>query len=45
MDNVILTPHAAWYSEEASLALLTKGAEEVVRGLNGEKLPTPLRWH
>ena len=38
MDNVILTPHAAWYSEEASLALLTKGAEEVVRGLNGEKL-------
>ena len=41
MDNVILTPHAAWYSEEASLALLTKGAEEVVRGLNGEKLLHP----
>lgn len=41
MDNVILTPRAAWYSEEASLALLTKGAEEVVRGLNGEKLLHP----
>lgn len=41
LDNVIITPHAAWYSEEAELALLTGAAEEVVRGLNGEKLKHP----
>lgn len=41
MDNVILTPHAAWYSEEAYLTLLTSTAEEVVRGLKGEPLKYP----
>lgn len=40
-DNVIITPHAAWYSEEAELALLTGAAEEVVRGLRGERLKHP----
>lgn len=40
-DNVIITPHAAWYSEEAEFTLLTSAAEEVVRGLNGEKLKHP----
>lgn len=41
MDNVIITPHAAWYSEEAEYTLLTSAAEEVVRGLNGEQLKHP----
>lgn len=41
LDNVIVTPHAAWYSEEASLTLLTSAAEEVVRGLRGEALKNP----
>lgn len=38
MDNVIITPHAAWYSEEAEFTLLTSAAEEVVRGLLGKPL-------
>ena len=41
MNNVIITPHAAWYSEEAEFTLLTSAAEEVVRGLNGEPLKHP----
>lgn len=41
LDNVILTPHAAWYSEEAEHTLLTSAAEEVVRGLKGEQLRKP----
>ena len=36
-DNVILTPHAAWYSEEAQNDLQRKAAEEVVRVLRNEK--------
>lgn len=35
MDNVILTPHAAWYSEESLVETRTKAAQgvaEVVRG-------------
>ena len=35
-DNVIITPHAAWYSEEAFNTLLTSAAQEVVRALHGE---------
>lgn len=35
-DNVILTPHTAFYSEEALLELQTKAAEEVARVLSGE---------
>lgn len=41
-DNVIITPHAAWYSEEAELTLLTSAAKEVVRGLRGEPLRHPV---
>lgn len=36
-DNIILTPHDAWYSEEAQEDLQRKAAEEVVRVLRGEK--------
>ena len=35
-DNVIITPHAAWYSEEAFNTLLTSAAQEVVRALHGK---------
>lgn len=36
LNNVIITPHAAWYSEEALRDLQTKAAEEIVRVLKGE---------
>lgn len=35
-DNVIITPHAAFYSEEALVELQTKAAEDVARVLSGE---------
>lgn len=38
MENVILTPHAAFYSEESLVELQTKAAEEVARCLRGEPL-------
>ncbi len=37
-DNVIFSPHMAWYSEEASVDLKRKLAEELVRYLDGEPL-------
>lgn len=37
LGNVILTPHAAWYSEEAQNDLQRKAAEEVTRVLRNEK--------
>ena len=36
--NCIITPHAAWYSEEASMELKQKVAEEAVRFVRGEAL-------
>ena len=38
-DNVILTPHMAFYSDDALVELQTKAAQDVVRVLSGE---TPL---
>lgn len=35
MDNVIVTPHNAWYSEDAVVTLQCSVAEEVVRVLKG----------
>lgn len=35
-DNVILTPHISFYSEESLVELQTKAAEEVVRVLTGQ---------
>lgn len=40
LEQVIATPHMAWYSEQASSDLKGKLAEECVRFLNGQ----PLRW-
>lgn len=37
MDNVIATPHCAWYSETAITALQRKVAEEVVNVLKGNE--------
>lgn len=37
MDNVILTPHSAWYTEEAIETLQKMVGEEVVRVLSGNK--------
>lgn len=36
-ENVIITPHTAWYSVESQAILQMTPAEEVVRVLNGEK--------
>jgi D-3-phosphoglycerate dehydrogenase len=41
-DNVILTPHTAFYSEESLLELQTKAAQEVVRVLSGEAPRNPV---
>ena len=35
-DNVIITPHMSFYSEESLVDLQTKAAEEVVRVLSGQ---------
>jgi len=35
LDNVLLTPHLGWYSEDALTDLQAKAAEEIVRVLQG----------
>ncbi|MGM0874577.1 MAG: C-terminal binding protein [Bacillota bacterium] len=42
MDNVIITPHSAWYSEEAMIELRQKAARNIVHVLSGEKTPYAL---
>jgi D-3-phosphoglycerate dehydrogenase len=37
MEQVIVTPHAAWYSEEGRSDLKRRAAEEAVRVLHGER--------
>jgi D-3-phosphoglycerate dehydrogenase len=34
-ERVLITPHVAWYSEDAMIDMRAKGSEEVVRVLNG----------
>lgn len=41
-DQVILTPHSAWYSEEASYDLKRKAAEEVLTYLQNKKVRYPV---
>ena len=36
-DNVIITPHTAFFSQESTLELETRTAEEVVRVLSGHR--------
>lgn len=40
--NLIVSPHMAWYSEEAALDLKRKAAEEAVRFVKGEKVHYPI---
>lgn len=42
LPNAVVTPHAAWYSEEAVESLQRMVAEEVVRALKGEPLRSPV---
>jgi D-3-phosphoglycerate dehydrogenase len=41
-ERILVTPHSAWYSEEAKIDLRTRCAEEVVRVLQGEKPRSPV---
>ena len=41
-DNVILTPHMSFYSEESLIDLQIKAAEEVVRVITGQALHNPV---
>lgn len=43
MDNVIITPHSAWYSEESMIELRQKAARNIVQVLNGEESPYSLK--
>lgn len=36
MDNVIITPHAAWYTEEAQQSLQNNATADMVRALSGD---------
>ncbi len=37
LDNFLITPHIAWYSQKSALELKTKAAEEACRFASGEK--------
>ncbi|BEU88875.1 C-terminal binding protein [Selenomonas sp. TAMA-11512] len=41
-DNLLVTPHMAWYSEEAGAELQRKVAEEAVRFAKGEPIHYPI---
>jgi len=38
LENVSITPHVAWYSEESLQAVIDKTAEEIGRALRGERI-------
>ena len=40
--RILVTPHVAWYSEEAMIDMRRRAAEDVVRVLRGEKPRTPV---
>jgi D-3-phosphoglycerate dehydrogenase / 2-oxoglutarate reductase len=42
LENVVLTPHVAWYSEEANLQLRRSAIEEIVRVLTGQAPRNPV---
>ena len=41
-ERVLITPHAAWYSEESMESLKSEVAREVVRVLSGERPRSPV---
>jgi D-3-phosphoglycerate dehydrogenase len=42
LEQVLLTPHMSWYSEDAMERLQRLAAEEAVRALKGEALRCPV---
>lgn len=44
LDNIIVTPHAAFYSENSIQRLRRHAAREVVRVLQGLEPTTPVNW-
>jgi D-3-phosphoglycerate dehydrogenase len=40
LENALITPHVAWYSEESHEANMVQGMDELVRALQGKRL----RW-
>lgn len=40
-ERILITPHVAWYSEEAQVDVRRKGAEEVARVLRGQRPSAP----
>jgi D-3-phosphoglycerate dehydrogenase / 2-oxoglutarate reductase len=42
LDNVVLTDHCAWYTEESIVELKTRAAENVAAVLKGERPRTPV---
>lgn len=42
LENVVLSPHVAWYSEEANVQLRRSSVEEIVRVLTGTKPKNPV---
>ena len=42
LDNAVVTPHAAWYSEEAVQSLQLKAAQEAARVLKGQPPLNPV---
>jgi len=42
LDNVVISPHAAYYSEEAITTVRRFAAEEVVRVLSGQPPLSPV---
>ncbi|MBW7886244.1 MAG: hypothetical protein H3C34_27180 [Caldilineaceae bacterium] len=41
-ERILITPHIAWYSEEAKVDVRSRGAEEVVRVLRNEPPRAPV---
>jgi D-3-phosphoglycerate dehydrogenase len=42
LENIVLSPHVAWYSEEANLQLRRSSIEEIVRVLTGHSPKNPV---
>lgn len=42
LENVVLSPHVAWYSEESDLQLRRSAVEEIARVLNGQPPLNPV---
>jgi D-3-phosphoglycerate dehydrogenase len=42
LENIVLSPHVAWYSEEANLQLRRSAIEEIIRVLTGDSPKNPV---